>query len=215
MTELGIYGGTFSPPHIGHIRAAHAFLEQVKPDKLMIIPTYISPHKTYTSANGGEDGEIRLEMLKIAFDTDENGKCGKIEVSPCEIQEKRPSYTVYTLRRFTSPDTRITFLCGTDMFLTLETWFEAAEIFKLARIALIRREKHSDETEKQIKEATERFKEKYGADIIEVIAEPFEVSSTEIRDSLVTGENLDRFLPAKLANYIRENGYYGAVPERN
>ena len=213
MTELGIYGGAFSPPHIGHIRAAHAFMEQVELDKLMIIPTYVSPHKKYISANGAEDGDIRLEMLKIAFETDENGKKGKLEVSPCEIIEKRPSYTVYTLRRFASPDTRITLLCGTDMFLTLETWFEAAEIFKLARIALIRREKQNYETEKQIKEATELFNEKYGADIIQVIAEPFEVSSTEIRDALISGENVDRFLPKKLADYIRNNGYYGAIPE--
>ena len=207
MTELGIYGGTFSPPHIGHIRAAHAFLEQVKPDKLMIIPTYISPHKTYTSANGGEDGEIRLEMLKIAFDTDENGKRGVIEVSSCEIQEKRPSYTVYTLRRFTSPDTRITFLCGTDMFLTLDSWFRAPVIFELATICYVRRECDSV-NDLAIEQKTEEYKSRFGAKIIPVKTAVKEISSSELREALKNRADVSDFLPKSVYDYIVEKSLY-------
>ena len=136
MLELGIYGGTYAPVHNGHITAAESFLEQAGLDKLLIMPTLIPPHKQLSYRDDPQD---RLNMLRLAFEKhSEYGK--RIFISDYEINSPPPSYTVYTLRHFADENTRITFLCGTDMFLTLDKWKAPDEIFRLCRIALMPRE---------------------------------------------------------------------------
>ena len=136
MTELGIYGGTYAPVHKGHIAAAEAFLAQAELDKLLIIPTLIPPHKQLTFKDNPQD---RLNMLRLAFESHEEYN-KRIFISEYEINSPPPSYTVNTLKHFTKKNTRITFLCGTDMFLTLDKWRAPEEIFRLSRIAIMPRE---------------------------------------------------------------------------
>ena len=78
MEKIGIYGGTFSPPHLGHVHAAKVFLQQIKPDKLLIIPTCMPPHKIRNEATSAED---RLEMCRLAFSFSD-----AIEISDIEIR---------------------------------------------------------------------------------------------------------------------------------
>lgn len=207
MTELGIYGGTFSPPHNGHIRSARAFARQLSLDRLLIIPTYVPPHKHRSPLNGQDDSLIRYEMLRIAFNTDENDKNGVIELCPYEILQKRTSYTVLTLRHFTAPDTRITFLCGTDMFLTLGNWYMPEEVFKRARIALARRETNPENT-KKIAIASDYYRRMYGAELVEIKTIPDQISSTELRNLIAAGEDCSGYMPAQLCEYIEKNGLY-------
>lgn len=202
MYELAIYGGTFAPVHNGHVRAANAFFEAVRPDKLLLIPTLIPPHK---QLDFKDDPNDRLNMLRLAFE-DHPLYEKNIFVSDYELSAPPPSYTVNTLRHFTASDTRITFLVGTDMFLTLDRWYLPDEIFRLSRIALMRREGEKGAISESISKQEAFLKEKFGADIIFVSAPPIEVSSSQIRQ-----ENDDfrqKYLPSKVYKYIKEHSLY-------
>lgn len=203
MFELGIYGGTYAPVHNGHIAAAEAFLAQAKLDKLLIIPTLIPPHKQLSYRDDPRD---RLNMLHLAFDGhDEYDK--RIFISEYELNSPPPSYTVNTLKHFTEAGTRITFLCGTDMFLTLDKWRSPAEIFRLSRIALMPREAEiSPELEERIAEQTYFYKKVYNADIIRITAPAIEISSSQIR----SGDEAVRkkYLPDAVYEYITEHKLY-------
>ena len=133
MIRIGIYGGTFSPPHNGHIAAAKAFMEQMWLDFLYVIPTGTPPHKEMSVPT---DAAHRLEMCRLAFSGVEG-----VYVSDMEMRREGRSYTVDTLRELTGEDRRLFLLCGTDMMLTLDQWREPEEIFKLAYPVYIRREK--------------------------------------------------------------------------
>ena len=133
MIRIGIYGGTFSPPHNGHIAAAKAFMEQMWLDFLYVIPTATPPHKEMDVPVGAAH---RLEMCRLAFSEMEG-----VYVSDMEMRRGGRSYTVDTLRELTGEDRRLFLLCGTDMMLTLDQWREPEEIFKLSYPVYIRREK--------------------------------------------------------------------------
>ena len=121
--RIGIFGGTFSPVHNGHVSAAKSFMEQMWLDILFIIPTGNTPHKDMSDGATSYD---RLRMCEAAF----SGIDGVI-VSDMEIRREGKSYTVDTLRQLYDPENRLFLLCGTDMMLTLDKWREADEIFKL------------------------------------------------------------------------------------
>lgn len=204
MTELAIYGGTFAPVHNGHIAAANAFLSTVKPDKLLIIPTLIPPHK---QIDFDDDPLDRLKMLHLAFDSHSlYGK--KLFISEYELNSPPPSYTVNTLRHFTAPDTHITFLCGTDMFLTLHEWREPEEIMRLCTVALMLREAESPELSERAEAQTRFLTERYGADIIKINAPPVEISSSEIRGGSDAVRR--KYLPRSVYEYIKEKKLYAA-----
>lgn len=202
MIELAIYGGTFAPVHNGHLRAVDALLRELDPDKLLIIPTLIPPHK---QIDWLDTPATRLKMLHLAFETHpQYGK--KLFISEYELNSPPPSYTVNTLRHFTSPDTHITFLCGTDMFLTLEKWREPQEIFNLCTMAVMQRENGDVSALEKIKKQAEFLKNKFGADIKIINAEPIEISSSDIRK----GDNALRksYLPDAVYEFIKENSLY-------
>ena len=199
--KLGIYGGTFAPIHNGHINAAHKFYDELSLDKLLIIPTFIPPHKSPVL---GDDPEARLEMTAIAFEGDGRN----IEVSDYEIRKGGKSYTYLTLRHFFEPNTEIYFLCGTDMFLTFPEWKNPKEIFSLCKVALIRREKISLETEEKLRKAKEKYISEYSADIVEIITEPIEISSSEIRDKISLSEDVSGLVPPRVYEYIIKNRLY-------
>ena len=203
MFELGIYGGTYAPVHNGHIAAADAFLNQAKLDKLLIMPTLIPPHKQLTYVDNPQD---RLNMLHLAFK--EHSEYNKrLFISDYEINSPPPSYTVNTLRHFTEENTRITFLCGTDMFLTLDKWREPETIFRLCRIAVMPREANvTTELEARLTEQTEYYKKVFGADIIRIIAPAIEINSSEIRAG--DGGFKEKYLPKAVYEYITEHGLY-------
>ncbi len=202
MKELAIYGGTFAPVHIGHVRAAEVFFEHVRPDKLLLIPTLIPPHKQIDFEDNPND---RYEMLRLAFGSHpEFGK--RIFLSDFELNAPPPSYTVQTLRHFSAPDTHITFLCGTDMFLTLDKWYQPNEIMRLCSIAFMRRTKETPETEELISRQTKNLTQNYGADILILPGNPIEISSSDIRSG--DDEFRRKYLPKKVYEYVTEKGLY-------
>ena len=124
--RIGIFGGTFSPVHNGHIAAAYAFMEKMWLDVLYVMPTALPPHK---QLHGDAAAADRLEMLRLAF----AGMDGVI-VSDMEIRRGGRSYTVDTLRQMHADlhgDDRLFLLMGTDMLLSFDSWREPDEIFRL------------------------------------------------------------------------------------
>ena len=198
--RLGIYGGTFAPIHNAHVRVARAFYKDLSLDKLMIIPAGIPPHKQVAADDAPER---RLRMCQLAFE----GEKG-IEVSDLELNRGGKSYTVMTLRELAREDRELFFLCGTDMILTFDRWYCFDEIFKLCTLVYVRRE--SDvKTGKEIAGKLEEYREKYGANIIELHTETLEMSSTEIREAIKEGKDITAMVPTKVAEYIKVNRLYG------
>ena len=199
MLRIGIYGGAFAPIHIGHVEAAKAFMAQMWLDVLFVIPTGTSPHKQMSA--GATDAD-RLEMCRRAF----AGVEGVI-VSDLEIRRQGKSYTVDTLRELSGEDRRLFMLCGTDMILTLDTWKDPDEIFRLSYPVYIRRESDEALDEKLIEKVT-GYRNKYGKNVVRINAPAIEVSSSAVREKLLRGESVEGLVPPSVAEYIKEKGLY-------
>ena len=200
--RIGIFGGTFDPPHIGHIRACKAFVDSIELDELYVIPVYMPPHKMQKS---NTDVSSRLEMTKIAF----SSLSSKIVVSDIEIKREGKSYTADTIRYFKENynDAEILFLCGTDMILTMDFWYKPEYIFKNATIVYVRRETDKENTEKISKKCA-YYEEKFGAKIIYLDVDAIEISSTEIREAIGNEDKLKQLVTDEIYNYIQENRLY-------
>lgn len=195
--KIGLYGGTFSPPHSAHVRAAKLFIREAALDRLYVMPAGIPPHKI---ADKWGSTEYRLEMTRRAFSS-------FAEVSDYEIQKEGRSYTVETLRYLKElcPEDELYMLVGEDMFLSFDSWKAPDEIMKLATVVALRR-KGGDIS--VLEDAAEGYKERYGAKIMIIEDEPMEVSSTQIRNLIAAGEDADHLLPESVSEYIKENNLY-------
>lgn len=196
--KIAILGGSFNPIHHGHILLAQGFSSLISADKTILIPTLIPPHK---AADGMASATDRINMCKLA------GEPYHFEVSDMEVRRAEVSYTYYTLLELSAEykDAEIYLICGSDMFLTLETWYKFREILTLAVIVTTPRGDNLEELLFQ-KERLERLGGK-------VIIEDFHIplySSTEIRERIRCGLSTDEMLPSSVFQYIKENNLYGA-----
>lgn len=199
VERLGIYGGTFSPPHTGHLYAAQSFWQQEQLDRLLIMPTFIPPHKQRMDTVSGED---RMAMCRSTFCFDPH-----VEVSALEMQRGGKSYTSDTLQALSAPGRQLIFLCGADMFLTLEEWHEPTTIFRLADIVYM--ERGEDMTEKEaMAAAARRYEEKYAARVRALTVPPLRNSSTEIRNAICSGGDWQSAVTPEVATYIKEKDLY-------
>ena len=199
MTRIGIYGGTFSPPHNGHLAAAKAFMEQMWLDLLYVIPTALPPHKEMECPVSAAH---RLEMCRLAF----SGVDG-VYVSDMEIRRGGWSYTVDTLRELSGDDRRLFLLCGTDMMLTLDEWRAPEEIFRLCYPVYIRRDRDASLDAQVVRKIAE-YQAKYGKVVRRIVAEPVVLSSSEIRDAIRAGRPVSGKLPPAVERYISDNHLY-------
>lgn len=204
--KTGLYGGTFSPPHIGHKRIAEAFVRQFSLDELYIMPASVPPHKRISS---DDDPEKRFEMARLAF-----GDVNAAHVSRIELERNGASYTVDTLHAIYAEkgidmdklvDERIMLLCGTDMFLTLESWHSAEEIFRIADVVYAPRGENEVPV---LNEKAEVYARKYGARSYELKVEPFPISSSEIRDMIACGDDARGYITDEVYEYITKAGLY-------
>ena len=199
MTRIGIYGGTFSPPHNGHVKAAIAFMEQMWLDVLYVIPTAQPPHKEMDTPISAED---RLRMTQLAF-RDVEG----VYVSDMEIRRGGKSYTVDTLRELYGEDRRLFLLCGTDMMLTLDRWRSPEEIFRLSYPVYIRRD-NDPSLDQPIIDKIAAYQKQYGKVVRRIVTEPLELSSESIRWRLRNGKPIEGLVPETVEKYIRDNHLY-------
>ena len=199
MERIGIYGGTYSPPHIGHLKAAEYAIEALGLDRLLLIPTGVSPHKAMSAGATSAD---RLEMLRLSA-----AGMKKAQVSDIEILRQGSSYTVDTLRqlRVDNPGAELVLLMGTDMFVSFLNWREPESILSLATLAVFCR---GERGEQERIEAQKAKLEALGARV-ELVRNPVNaISSTDLRRMLVFG-CADPFLMPGVGDYIREKGLYG------
>lgn len=197
--RTGIYGGTFSPPHNGHVAAAKAFLSQARLDRLLLMPSLISPHKPTAE---DDVPARRIEMLKLAFSDDP-----RVTVSDYEIQKGGVSYTYLTLEHFSGGDDTLCFLTGSDMFLTLDSWRRPDRIFGLCEIWCMSRT--GDDADALLSKKAE-YEEKFAARCFICEGDAVVASSTDVRKLLRRGEDASRLLPPAVYDYIIENDLYGA-----
>ena len=199
MLRVGIYGGTFAPIHNGHVAAAKAFMEQMKLDYLFVIPTYLPPHK---QIDASDDPLYRLKMCELAFE----GIDGVV-ISDVEIARGGKSYTYDTLKELERPDTRLFLLCGTDMVLTFDKWYRYEDILKMCYPTYVRRENDPLLTKRIIAKIGEYY-EKHGVMFRRIITDPIELTSTEIRRAVREGRDISKMVPARVAEFIQNNGLY-------
>lgn len=196
MKKIAIYGGSFDPPHKGHKLLAENLASVCGAEKVIIIPTALSPFKNSSSATA----EDRLDMCKLFFKED------LFSISDIEIKRGGKSYTVDTLAQIKeeNPDAELFLFMGDDMLLSFDKWYCYQEILRLATIVCACRTENLEELQnmksfvKNVLKAEER--------VIICESVPFEISSTEIRSSLKDGEN--KGLSEEIYNYIAAKGLY-------
>lgn len=204
--KIGIYGGTFNPPHLGHITAARAVFELLKLDKLFLIPAKLPPHKMLPL--GSATPQQRCEMTRLAGE--QIGLGDKVEVLDLELRREGKSYTSDTLAQLREkyPDDELWLLMGTDMFLTLQTWHDAETILSLAGIAAFGRTE--EDTEELFSVQRDYLYRTYPGARIFTLTIPgvVDVSSTELRERLAQGGGEHELAPA-VYGYILRQGLYG------
>jgi nicotinate-nucleotide adenylyltransferase len=203
--KIGIYGGTFNPPHMGHLVAAKTAVGTLNLDKLLLIPAAIPPHKQLPSETPSQ--EHRLAMVEKMADA--MGKPDVVEVSSLELERQGKSYTADTLAaiREQYPQGELWLLLGSDMFLTLHQWYQPAAICKLAKICAFGR--GEEDIEALFRPQKKLLEESFGAEVtILSLPDVVDISSTQLRERLGRGEGGDWLLPA-VYGHILTNGLYG------
>jgi nicotinate-nucleotide adenylyltransferase len=197
---LGIFGGSFDPPHIGHIRLCSEF-SKVVDSKIYVMPAKVSPFKQQKSF--GATDKDRLEMCKLAFSSIKG-----VEISDYELKKEEVSYTYKTVEHFLSinPNEKICLCVGADCLESLECWANAEYLFKNCSFVAAYR---YEDGNRSFGEAMQRLKIKYNADIISLGYDPISASSTEIREAISEGRNIEGLLSDEVALYIKEKGLYG------
>ena len=201
--KIGIYGGTFNPPHLGHMAAAQAAVAALGLDKLLLIPAAIPPHKALPS--GTPPQEERLAMVEKWADV----MGGHVEVSALELEREGKSYTSDTLRaiRQTYPDAELWLLMGTDMFLTLHLWHEPEVILSLAGICTFGRTEQDGEA--MFAPQREYLQKNFDAKITTITLPGLvDISSTRLREQLENGGGGQYLLPS-VYGYILMHRLYG------
>lgn len=199
MERIGIYGGTFNPPHIGHIQAAKQAVKTLQLDKLLLIPDRVAPHKELP--DNSPSPWQRLDMLRIAA-----GQDPALEVSDIELNREGPSYTYETVAQLKEcyPQAELVVLMGTDMFLSFPSWRCPQKILAGAALAVAYR---GDRQERQEVARMQRQLESQGAKVYLLENQVTEISSTQLRRMLAFG-CADSFLSPGIGDYIRQNGLY-------
>lgn len=200
MARVGILGGTFSPPHIGHLACAEAALSQLGLDRLLLMPVATPPHKQAADDPGLEH---RLAMCRLAAAGDE-----RIEVSELEAQRGGSSYTVDTLRSLhdAEPQDELTFVAGDDMAASLPGWRQPEEVLRLARFAVAGREGAGrEEVEAAVAALAPGARER----VVFFDMPRVDVSSTAVRRGLTEGRPVRDLMPDAVARYIDEHRLYG------
>ena len=197
MASLGLLGGSFNPPHLGHLALARAAIDTLALDRVLLVPVRIPPHKELEMEPGAE---LRFELCQAACEGEEG-----ISASRVEIDRDGPSYTVDTLTAIleAEPETEITLLLGADMALSLPSWREPERIVSLARIAWAGRSGAE-------REAVDEVVAGLGGDrpIQRIAMDPVDISSTLVRENVAAGRSLEGLVPAAVEEIISQRRVY-------
>lgn len=203
--KIGVYGGTFNPPHLGHLTAARSVFELLNLDLLLLIPAGLPPHKELPA--GSPTPEQRLEMTRLAGE--QLGLGDKVRTLDIELERGGRSFTSDTLAQLREqyPDSELWLLMGTDMFLTLQMWHEPEKILSLAGVAAFGRTE--EDTEELFSAQRDYLYRTYPQARIFTLTLPgvIDVSSTELREKLAKGRGANLLAPAVYGYILREGLY--------
>lgn len=188
--RIGILGGTFNPPHIGHLMMANEALNALSLDEIRFMPNGVPPHKVVDMPVSDTE---RLKMLEIA-----TAPYPQFTVEPYEINKGGISYTAITMRALTKrePEATFYFIMGGDMIESLHTWHDIGTLNQLVTFVGFARPHTQAQTI---------------YNVIMVDAPQFDISSTMLRRRFNEGRTVQFLIPEAVANYVREEGLYGAT----
>lgn len=187
--RIGILGGTFNPIHIGHLILAEEALSKLNLDKVVFVPTYLPPHK---NVEGKVKPQERLRMAKLAIEGNP-----AFEISTFEIESKKKSYSVETLKEFRKKygkAAQLFFLTGSDLLKDLFSWKDVSEIFKMSKFIVANRPGYP------VTDVPEEAET--------VVITPIQVSSEDIRRRLKAGRSIRYLVPEKVRDYIIVHNLY-------
>lgn len=187
MKKVGILGGTYNPPHIGHLMIANEVKQAMGLDEVRLMPTALPPHK---AADEAVTTAQRLEMVKLAVE-DIPG----LTVSSFEVARGGVSYTVDTMKVLTEaePNTEFYFIIGGDMIDQLDTWHRIDDLLELITFVGVNRPGWKSETD-------------YPVQLVDI--PEIDLSSTLLRERFKTGRSVTFLMPEKVEAFIRKEGLY-------
>ncbi|BDF59525.1 putative nicotinate-nucleotide adenylyltransferase [Christensenellaceae bacterium] len=196
--KVGILGGTFNPPHTGHVDMARHVKREFMLDEVFLMPCGTPPHKTEDIA----PAPMRLKMTQLCVDG-----CDGLDVLDIETRRKGYTYTVDTMRelRKKNPHTDYYFIVGADTVFELASWYQCRELFSLTRFVCVRRGAY--DTLKLSAEIA-RLQEEYGACVFLSEYTGLFVSSSYIRQRRAQGKSIEGLVPKNVEEYIIANGLY-------
>lgn len=191
--RIGVFGGTFDPPHVGHVSVVKDVADALDLDEVVWIPARVSPHKLDTTRT---DAQTRLEMARAAARTD-----SRFRADPLEVNRPGASFTVDTLRELRAtgvdPEDRLILIMGADQYAAFPSWRAPDEIRGLAEIAVMDREGRAVARE---------------PGVVRVPVGRVDVSSTMVRERVAAGESIRDLVPEGVAEIIRSEGLYREPP---
>jgi nicotinate-nucleotide adenylyltransferase len=203
MGHIGILGGTFNPPHMGHLVMAQEALDQLGLDRVVFMPVAVPPHK---EAREDPGAEARVELCRLAVQDDE-----RFAVSDLEVRRGGASYTVDTLRELheLEPEHDLTFIVGGDMAQSLPAWREPEAILALAQLAVAEREGVGRE------DIARRLEPLHNGDRVTFFDMPrIDVSSSDIRRRVAEGRPIRYLVPDAVADAIAQHDLYRTAAGR-
>ena len=197
MADVGILGGTFNPPHVGHLVMVIEALDQLELDRVLLMPVALPPHKEALADPGAG---VRLELCRLAIAGED-----RVEVSDLEIERGGASYTVDTLRALheRDPEHDLTFIVGGDMAYSLPTWREPEAVLELARLAVAERDGLRRE------DLAQRLAALHSGDRVVFFDMPrIDLSSSSVRDRVAAGRPIRYLVPDAVVDEIRARSLY-------
>jgi nicotinate-nucleotide adenylyltransferase len=191
--RIGVFGGTFDPPHLGHLVVASDACEALGLGRVLWIPSAVPPHKLGTVK---ASAEARLEMVRAAVEGD-----SRFEADDVELRREGPSYTVDTLRELAArhPGDELVLLIGADNLREIPGWREPDEILRLARVAVLSRDGAGVPPDAPIPATS-------------VAVTRVDVSATEVRRRAAAGETIRYLVPDAVRALVERRGLYRELP---
>ena len=195
--RLGILGGTFNPPHLGHLICAQEACVQLELDRVMLVPALVPPHKPVEDEPGPRH---RLELCRLAVQDDE-----RLVVSDLEIRRQPPSFTVDTLEQLTreAPERNLFLIVGGDIAAGLPEWHEPERVLSLATVAVAERR---GTPRVAVDDALTRVEARERAQFFPMPT--VDISSTLVRERVRAGQPIRYLVPDAVERYIRDKGLY-------
>lgn len=195
--HIGILGGTFDPIHRGHLKMAKAAADELKLDKVILLPDGDPPHKVPRTL-----GQRRLDMVRLAAQED-----ARFEASDMELKRQGKTYTVDTLVAYKAlcQECKLMYIVGSDTLKLFPTWRTAEAVAKMCDMAVVLR---PGESREEILQVMDHHKQHFNLDSVLLLARGPDISSTRIRRMVAEGEDISSLVTKGVQRYILDHGLY-------